>query len=147
MYYIQHSHQSVYRGVSCVSILLNTGGPLDMRILLMLLLKKIWAEMKEPMLEYLRWTLEFLSWKSNMGFQLQPRNSEAREPTTNYYLFPQLSNSVFQTQKNYNCLRMNSYLQINSSSIYRFLCFILFVTRSQPYNFELGIIISQIFSC
>ena len=53
-----------------------------MRILLMLLLKKIWAEMKEPMLEYLRWTLEFLSWKSNMGFQLQPRNSEAREPTT-----------------------------------------------------------------
>ena len=78
----------MYRGVSCVSILLNTGGPLDMRILLMLLLKKIWAEMKEPMLEYLRWTLEFLSWKSNMGFQLQPRNSEAREPTTNYYLFP-----------------------------------------------------------
>ena len=53
-----------------------------MRILLMLLLKKIWAEMKEPMLEYLRWTLEFLSWKSNMGFQLQPRNSEAREPTS-----------------------------------------------------------------
>ena len=42
-----------------------------MRILLMLLLKKIWAEMKEPMLEYLRWTLEFLHRNSNV----QRRNS------------------------------------------------------------------------
>ena len=45
--------------------------------------------MRKPTLEFLRWTLEFRRRNSNVqrrnsnvGFQLQPRNSEAREPTT-----------------------------------------------------------------